>query len=167
MLSLIILFTASCSNNKTTDEQIKKSQTERETTSNKVEKTKKVDSIDLTIDENTTDNLCQVANYLNDNDFSGDFYIYNRKIKWGMYVDSIRIPMQIIDILDKEKIEYVARARGIYQFGFYPKDGNDIGLILNSEATNPSNTAGRKAKYTKLTNKKCLNFNWYLTVSKY
>ena len=83
--------------------------------------------------EKTTDNLCQVANYLKNQGFSGDFYLYEGEIKWGMDVDSIKIPNEIINLLLTEKIEYIACAQGIFEFGlFYPDKNEERGLILNS-----------------------------------
>ena len=113
------------------------------------------------ISEQTTDNLCQVANYLKNQKFNGDFYINEGKIKWGMEVDSIRIPNEIIILLMTEKIEYIASSQGIFEFSFYSKNG-ERGLLLNTEPRNPLITSGNvEPKFKKLTNSKCLNFDWY------
>lgn len=128
----------------------------------KKDKKGNLESTESYFSEQTTDNLCQVANYLKNKDFNGDFYIYEGEIKWGMSVDSIRIPNEIINLLLTEKIEYIACSQGIFEFGFHPNNNEERGLILNSKPINPLITSGNvKPKYKKLTNSKCLNFDWY------
>lgn len=129
------------------------------------DKKENIQSMEVDFSKETTNNLCQVANYLNNHDFLGDFYIYNNEIKWGMEVDSIRISKEIIDLLVLEKIEYVARAQGIYVFGFYPDKNYERSLLLNTKPSNPLITSGNnKPMYKKLSNSMCLYLNWYYQV---
>jgi hypothetical protein len=119
-------------------------------------------NINLNISGQTTNNLCQVARFLDNQNFNGDFYVNNGSIKWGMGVDSIEIPKEIISLLLNEKIEYVARARGIIEFGFFPNKNGEHGLLLNTKPINPLITSGNvEPKFKKLDNSKCMDFNWY------
>ncbi len=117
------------------------------------------------VSNQTTDNLCQVAQFLETQNFNGDFYVYDANVKWGMDVDSIEVSKEIINHLMNEKIEYVARARGVIEFGFYPTESGEHGLLLNTEPVNPSITSGNvEPKFTKLDNLQCLDFNWYYQI---
>ena len=51
-----------------------------------------LEEIELKITIETTDILCQVASFLDSNNFNGDFYVNNGNIKWCMGVESIEIP---------------------------------------------------------------------------
>lgn len=116
----------------------------------------------ISITSKTTNNLCQVASYLIDQNFNGDFYLYDGKITWGMDVDSINIPKYFTDILISEKIEYTACVQGVLEFGYYPTKDEERGLLLNSKPHNPMITSGiNKLNFIKLPNSKCLDFDWY------
>ena len=124
---------------------------------------------ELRFSEKTTSNLCLVANYLKSQNFSGDFYLYDRKIKWCFGVDSVKVPVGIIDILMEEDVEYVACAQGVFEFGFnfgnFDKGTGEKSLLLSSEPNNPLITSGNvRAEYIKLPNDNCLNLNWYLEI---
>jgi hypothetical protein len=126
------------------------------------DKKEDIESNEISITKQTTDNLCQVANYLLDHNLNGDFYLYDGKIKWGMDVDSFNINNYFIDKLVTEKIEYVACSQGIFVFGFYPNKIEERALLLNSRPNNPMITNGYvKPNYKKLPNSKCLDFDWY------
>ncbi len=114
------------------------------------------------VSNQTTDNLCQVAQFLETQNFNGDFYVYDSNVKWGMDVDSVELSKEIINQLISENIEYVARARGVIEFEFYPTKSGEHGLLLNTEPANPLITSGNvEPKFTKLDNPRCLDFDWY------
>ncbi|RJE74494.1 hypothetical protein [Reichenbachiella sp. MSK19-1] len=117
---------------------------------------------EVKITNETTDYLCEVASFLNENDFNGDYYVNNGVIKWCMGVEAIEIPENLITRLLNEKVEYVVRARGVIKFGFFPDKNGEHGLLLNTEPINPLITSGNiKPKYEKLDKPKCLNLDWY------
>jgi len=121
-----------------------------------------LEKLEVKISNKTTDSLCEVASYLDNNNFNGDFYVNNGNLKWCMGVDSIEIPNELITRLLNEKVEYVVRARGVIQFGFFPNTNGEHGLLLNTEPVNPLITSGNiKPEYKKLDKPKCLNLNWY------
>jgi len=163
IISLLAIFVLGCNMESTKE----KNNSSKDLTEQKAIK----NSFETNISEETTSNLCQVAEYLKNQNFNGDFYLYDNTIKWCMDVDSVEIQSEIISILKKENIEYVAHTKGIIEFGFnpgeYTKEIGEIRLILNNEPNNPTITSGNvSVKYIKLSNAKCLNLNWYLEIIK-
>ncbi|WOK07190.1 hypothetical protein RT717_00965 [Imperialibacter roseus] len=112
--------------------------------------------------QQTRRDLCEVASFLEMENFSGDFYVYGSNIQFTLGTDSILIPKEIIVLLQGKNIEYVARSRGIIEFGFNPTGNGESGLLLNTEPNNPAIDSGNvRPEFTKLSNETCLGLNWY------
>lgn len=159
-LIIIVIFFFSCCNR--TSEK-----TENNSTQDRLDNKNSNSDKNPNISIQTTNALCQIAQYLVEQNYSGDFYIYNASIKW-VTNDSIKISEEMVNQLINEDVEYVVRARGVIQFGFIPTESVERGLLLNNEAANPLITSGNvKPNFIKLNNPQCLGLQWYYQTYEY
>jgi len=111
-----------------------------------------------------TNSLCQVAEYLTEVSFEGDFYVYDT-IQFCYMIDPIDIPEKIVSTLKEEKIEYVARIKDRIEFGFYPdKIKGETGVWLCPVVKNltidyPNGNGSHQL--STLNNPKCIGWTWY------